>query len=73
VPHFKAMPKWRQRTQMTGLEMGLVVVIVLLEWQITKLTQRLRNVEAQTSVAAGYMARNAWKEPRKAVASPPPS
>jgi hypothetical protein len=56
---------------MTGLETGLVVVIVLLEWQITKLTQRLRNVEAQTSVAPGYMARDAWKEATKAVASPP--
>jgi hypothetical protein len=58
---------------MTGLEIGLVIVVVLLEWQITKLTQRLRNVEAQTGVAAGHMARNGWKEATKAVASPPPS
>ena len=38
----------------TSVLVGLIVVIMILEWQVTKLTQRMRNLEIQTGIEPGY-------------------
>ena len=39
---------------------GLLAVLGLLEWQITKLTQRLRQLEVDVGAKPGYMTRGEW-------------
>ena len=38
----------------TSVLVGLIVVIMILEWQFTKLTQRMRNLEIKTGIDPGY-------------------
>jgi hypothetical protein len=39
----------------TSILVGFVAVIMILEWQVTKLTQRVRNLEMKTGIEPGYV------------------
>jgi hypothetical protein len=45
---------------MASLIIAVLVVLGLLEWQITKLTQRLRQVEVDIGAKPGYLTRGEW-------------
>ena len=45
---------------MASLIVAVLVVLGLLEWQITKLTQRVRQVEVDIGVKPGYLTRSEW-------------
>jgi hypothetical protein len=53
---------------MTSLIVGLLVVLGLLEWQITKLTQRLRQLEVDVGAKPGYLTRGEWLSKFRAAA-----
>ncbi len=53
---------------MTSLTVGLLVVLGLLEWQITKLTQRLRQLEVDAGAKPGYLTRGEWLSKFRAAA-----
>ena len=53
---------------MGSLIVGLLAVLGLLEWQITKLTQRLRQLEVDVGAKPGYMTRGEWLSKFRAAA-----
>ncbi len=53
---------------MASLIVGLLVVLGLLEWQITKLTQRLRQLEVDVGAKPGYLTRGEWLSKFRAAA-----
>ncbi len=53
---------------MASVVVAVVVVLVLLEWQITKLTQRVRQLEVDIGAKPGYLTRNEWLSKFRAAA-----
>ena len=45
---------------MASIVMAVLVVLMLLEWQITKLTQRVRQLEVDIGAKPGYLTRGEW-------------
>jgi hypothetical protein len=53
---------------MASILAAVLVVLVLLEWQITKLTQRVRQVEVDVGAKPGYLTRGQWLSKFRAAA-----
>jgi len=53
---------------MVSVMVAVVVVLVLLEWQIAKLTQRVRQVEVDIGTQPGYLTRDEWLSKFRAAA-----
>jgi hypothetical protein len=53
---------------MGALIAAVLVVLGLLEWQITKLTQRVRQVEVDVGAKPGYLTREEWLSKFRAAA-----
>jgi hypothetical protein len=53
---------------MASIIVAVLVVLVLLEWQITKLTQRVRQVEVDVGAKPGYLTRGQWLSKFRAAA-----
>lgn len=53
---------------MAAIIVAVLVVLVLLEWQITKLTQRVRQVEVDVGAKPGYLTRGQWLSKFRAAA-----
>lgn len=53
---------------MASALVAVLVVLALLEWQITKLTQRVRQVEVDIGAKPGYLTRGEWLSKFRATA-----
>jgi hypothetical protein len=53
---------------MASIIVAVLVVLVLLEWQITKLTQRVRQVEVDFGAKPGYLTHGQWLSKFRAAA-----
>ena len=53
---------------MVSIMVAVLVVLALLEWQITKLTQRVRQVEVDVGTKPGYLTRSEWLSKFRAAA-----
>jgi hypothetical protein len=53
---------------MASVVVAVLVVVLLLEWQITKLTQRVRQVEVDLGTKPGYLTRGEWLSKFRAAA-----
>lgn len=53
---------------MASVIVAVLLVLGLLEWQITKLTQRVRQVEVDIGAKPGYLTRSEWLSKFRAAA-----
>lgn len=53
---------------MASVLVAVLVAVLLLEWQITKLTQRVRQVEVDIGAKPGYLTRAEWLSKFRAAA-----